>query len=54
MGNSVLGTTNWNSEERKGKEAKIMLWSPRPAGRTGCRIGRETLKSFIAWYREDS
>lgn len=35
VGNSVLGTINWDSEERKGKEAKIMLWSLRPAGSTG-------------------
>lgn len=49
VGNSVLGTTSWNSEERKGREAKIALWSARPTGRTGWRTGRVTLKSFTAW-----
>lgn len=37
VGNNVLGTINWDSEEGKGKEAKLMLWSLRPAGRTGWR-----------------
>lgn len=49
MGTSVLGTANWDSEERKGKEAKTMLALESEASRKD-RVedrGRVTLKSSL-------